>query len=389
MSKEILILGAGKIGRGVVSYLYSRAGYHITFYDVNVDGMRSLAAQGAYHIHATDGKGTDDTRLVEDFDVIAGENEQAVEQALVAAIARSTTVACCVYAGAFPSIAHAVACAVKQRKEEGNEAPLNVLLCVNALGAPEQVTELVRNELSKDEDAFFDAHVAICQVMVMAAGVPVAPGGSDPWEAVISANPHIEIDGEAWKGERQDVEGVLYVKNAKGMITRKVYCGNMRHAMYGFMGKHAGYEFIYAAQHDPEMIRTTGHAFDEAHAAMLKEFDFDPAEDAEWYAQSTAVDTRGDIKDPIDRIIASTREKLSKTNRFVGPALMCLRHNIMPFYLAKGAAYGLAYLASEEERDLPDAPAVAAFVDEVCGLGDEDWVLRDLIVNQFLDIESM
>ena len=46
--REIAILGAGKIGRGVVGLLFSRAGYRLHLYDMYMEGMRKLEAQVAY-----------------------------------------------------------------------------------------------------------------------------------------------------------------------------------------------------------------------------------------------------------------------------------------------------------------------------------------------------
>ena len=43
--REIAILGAGKIGRGVVGLLFSRAGYRLHLYDMYMEGMRKLEAQ--------------------------------------------------------------------------------------------------------------------------------------------------------------------------------------------------------------------------------------------------------------------------------------------------------------------------------------------------------
>ena len=94
--------------------------------------------------------------------------------------------------------------------------------------------------------------------------------------------------------------------------------------------------------------------------------------------------------------MAGAEEKLSHDNRFVGPALMCLRHGIVPFYLARGIAYGLVYLAGERGIDLGDVESLRQLVREVCGLaaGDSpeaadaagDAVLVQLIEKQARDI---
>ena len=67
--------------------------------------------------------------------------------------------------------------------------------------------------------------------MVLAAGIPSDPD-ANPWQVVVSANPGLEIDADAWKGPQLQIESVSFIRGAQGHIYRKVYCGNMRHG-YG------------------------------------------------------------------------------------------------------------------------------------------------------------
>ena len=94
------------------------------------------------------------------------------------------------------------------------------------------------------------------------------------------------------------------------------------------------------------------------------------------------------VKDPIDRVMAGADEKLSRENRFVGPALMCLEHGIVPFYLARGIAYGLAYLAGERDVDVKDPAQLRALMVDVCGLTEEDGVLVQLVAKHMRDIQA-
>lgn len=378
--KCVAILGAGKIGRGVVGLLFSRAGYRLYLYDMYMEGMRQLEAQGYYETRVTDGHDVDERYRIDDFSIV----DSSGDEEIVELLQDVDIAACCVYEGAFASIAHVVARAIETRVASGCERDLNVLLCVNALGAPAKVSGLIRSELDDAGAAYFDAHVGVCQVMVLAAGIP-SEAGANPWQVVVSANPGLEIDADAWKGEQLAVEGIVYATGAQGLIYRKVYCGNMRHAMAGFMGSVSGLEFICDCHRDPWIRSNIVGAFEEAHAAVLQEYDYDADEDAEWVDFITAK-LDADVRDPVERVIAKMDEKLSRENRFVGPALMCLDHGIVPFYLARGIAYGLVCLAGERDVELEDTAAVRAFAKEVCGLTDDDWILLDLIVKQFADI---
>lgn len=382
MEKDIAILGAGKIGRGVVGLLFAREGYRLHLYDMYMEGMRQLEAQGYYDARVTDGHAIDETTRIDAFDIV----DSTVEEPIVELLTHVDIAACCVYEGAFQSISRVIAEAVKRRCAEGSAASLNVLLCVNALGAPKKVRGYIESELNDAERAYAAEHLGVCQVMVLAAGVPSEPG-ANPWQVVVSANPGLEIDADAWVGQRIEVDHVAYVHGAEGHIYRKVYCGNMLHAMSAFMGAHKGLGYICDCYQDPWIRSCITGAFVEAHDAVLQEYAFDATEDAEWVDFIMAKLDAG-VKDPIDRVMSGAEEKLSRENRFVGPALMCLKHGIVPFYLARGIAYGLVFLASERGIDTKDENAMGGLMSEVCGLTEEDGVLTQLISKHVRDIQA-
>lgn len=382
MEKDIAILGAGKIGRGVVGLLFAREGYRLHLYDMYMEGMRQLEAQGYYDARVTDGHEIDETTRIDAFDIV----DSTEAEPIVELLTHVDIAACCVYEGAFQSISHVIAEAVKRRCAGGDTAPLNVLLCVNALGAPRKVRGYIEAELSEAERAYAADHLGVCQVMVLAAGVPSEPG-ANPWQVVVSANPGLEIDADAWMGEQLEVPHVSYVHGAEGHIYRKVYCGNMLHAMSAFMGAHKGLSFICDCYQDPWIRSCITGAFNEAHDAVLQEYAFDSAEDAEWVEFIMAKLDAG-VKDPIDRVMAGADEKLSRENRFVGPALMCLEHGIVPFYLARGIAYGLAYLAGERDVDVKDPAQLRALMADVCGLTEEEGMLAQLVAKHMRDIQA-
>lgn len=382
MERDIVILGAGKIGRGVAGMLFARGGYRLHLYDMRMEGMRQLEAQGYYDVRVTDGYDVDDTVRVDAFDIVDSIEEDSVEELLT----HVGLAACCVYEGAFKSISHVVAEAVRRRCAAGETAPLNLLLCVNALGAPSKVRGYIEAELTDDERTYAAGHLGVCQAMVLAAGMSSEPG-ANPWQVVVSADPGLEIDADAWVGPRLEVEHVSYVHCAEGFIYRKVYCGNMLHAMSAFMGVHEGLTYISECYHDPWIRSCITGAFKEAHDAVLKEYDFDAVADAEW-VDFIMAKLDADVKDPISRVLEGADEKLSRENRFVGPALMCLRHGIVPFYLARGIAYGLLYMAGERNVDAGDKDMLCGLMSDVCGLTAEDDELIQLVEKHVRDIRA-
>ena len=106
--REIAILGAGKIGRGVVGLLFSRAGYRLHLYDMYMEGMRKLEAQGYYDVRVTDGHDVDESTRIDDFDIV----DSTTDAEVIALLQSVDIAACCVYEGAFKSLARVIAEAV-------------------------------------------------------------------------------------------------------------------------------------------------------------------------------------------------------------------------------------------------------------------------------------
>ena len=97
MGRDIAILGAGKIGRGVVGLLFAREGYRLHLYDLYMEGMRQLEAQGYYDVRVTDGNAVDETTRVDAFDIV----DSSTDEPIVEALEHIDVAASGVYDGAF------------------------------------------------------------------------------------------------------------------------------------------------------------------------------------------------------------------------------------------------------------------------------------------------
>ncbi|MFR6671227.1 MAG: mannitol dehydrogenase [Enterococcus avium] len=367
--KDALVIGAGNIGRGVVGYLLNRASYHLSFYDVNPENLVEMKELGGYSVFV-DEKSRQTENYVSSFSIVS-------PNIMSDALMEHDFIFCCVYEGAFESIAKNLAQAIQQSDKKSFK---NIMLCVNSLGAPKKFSRFVTEFLKNDQEAlnYFHEKVGVNQVMVLSAALPLPNELSEnfPYAVMITANPHLEIDGVSFKGKKPQISDVEFVDNAEGRIYRKVYVGNMRHTMAAFIGAVEGMTYVYEAQQDPRVRPWLENAFEEAHQAITDSYTFEPEEDAAWVSYMKEK-LNQDIKDPIQRVVANPKIKLGASERFIGPAKLCLEHKIVPFYIAKGAAYGLRYLQRSDERTIDE------LLTDVCGLNKEqDYFLYQLIRKQ-------
>ena len=386
MKKELLVIGAGNIGRGVIGGLFFESGYHLYIYDIMEERMKQLKEQGTYLIERV---GANNKRrvLVDDFDVL--DCSDTVD--LIEHMKKVDLIACCVYEGAFQSICQNLKEAIEYRTEHEAD-PLNILLCVNALGAPDyfetELAKLLKNNPAASR--YLKEKIGICQVMVGMAAMPSSKElmEEDPFAVTTKLDGHIGIDAEAFKGEFPEAEQVGKSVKAKAQIYRKVYTGNMKHCMTAFLGKAKGCTYIADTYDDPWIDDFISGAFYEAEEAVSREYGFTEEERKEWVDFIMNAPKNRNLKDEIRRVAAGPKGKLSRGNRFTGPALLCMKHHILPYYLAKGIAYGFLYRDEEE----PESIEITDYVKEhgireaimkYCGLLPDEWELLDLIGAQY------
>ncbi|MBQ6395386.1 MAG: hypothetical protein IJH87_03470 [Atopobiaceae bacterium] len=383
MKKEMVVIGSGKIGRGSVTRFFLDAGWKVSLYGHSMEKMRDLEAQGYYECLMEDG-----SRIrVEGFEIL----DCTTDEQLVAKLTTDCDLAAiALYEGAFPHVGTAIGHTIKARVAAGIDDPINFMLCVNAPTAIYDLEAAFLETLDEAELEYYRTTVGMCFTMVMSLGANPSPE-DNPWLVRTSLDGKLEIDGDEWKGERIEVPRIGYTSRGRGLIYRKVFVGNMSHAMQGFIASAHGDSYMDEGINDDDWAQeNVNKAKAEAIFAVKNEFEFDPEELADFEAHLYDRRTGKQAHDPISRVCNSPEKKISRTNRYIWPALKCLEHGRLPFFLARGTAYGLLYLVNGHGAQPVEAPkdeaGVKALVERFCGLTDDEYVLRDLIAAQYMDI---
>ena len=125
MEKSIVVIGAGKIGRGSVALFFSRAGWDVSLYGHSMEKMRDLEAQGYYETRNELGE----MDRVEGFRILDCTDDSVLVETLTKGC---NLAALALYEGAFPSVGASIGRVIKARVAVGNPEPINFMLCVNA-----------------------------------------------------------------------------------------------------------------------------------------------------------------------------------------------------------------------------------------------------------------
>lgn len=399
--KQAVLIGAGKIGRGYLADLFSQIGYHLTFLEYSEELVKKMREQGYYTVNMAHADAPDEVFKISNYDAFCTQTE---EEQCIRAIADTNYGSIHVFPGACESIGHMIGKAIQLRIAEGNQETLDFLICVNFL-KPTQILKGYINEIlsTPEEKAYLEEKVGFSECLVHRNGMVPTPEQleKDPIAVYAGDTPHLTADGEAFKGEPPAGMNLHLIDKMEGRLTQKIWNINMRHCCTAFYGRKFGYTYYDESISNLYIVRCRDLAASEANFALCAEFGFTMQELMNIFPEKKErfdpekVDRSE--KDLLDRIGADPIRKLAKGDRFIGPALACLKHGRMPYYLARGAAMGYYF---KNEND-PAACEILAYVAEhgiwdavtkYSGLSDDEpceKLLKELIVGHYYEAGEM
>ena len=131
----------------------------------------------------------------------------------------------------------------------------------------------------------------------------------------------------------------------------------------------------------------------EADAAIQAEYQFDETDHQEWIDFIVEAPKNRNLKDAFTRVAADPKTKLSRDNRFVGPALLW-RNIIFCHFIWQRIAYGFLYrdesdIASIEITNYVKEHGIEKAIEVYCGLTENEWELKQLIMAQYKEAEKI
>ena len=341
------IFGAGAIGRGLVGWLFGRAGWRIVFVDISPDLVDLLNRRGSYRVIPAG-------RSERAIDLITGvQAVNGADTARAAAVAASSHLVCtAVGPGALRHLAPTLAAALARKDCRIG----NVIACENS----DPNTGLLRSHV-----------VSVASGPPRGVGFPetlvdrVAPGG-DPGGLDVEVESRFEfkVAADGWRGEPPEVAGLELVDDLAIHRSRKLWLVNGLHAAAAFLGSHAGHDTIAEAVSDLS-IRAQLEEMVETMAAVLR------SESRRWDSRQLAAYGHSNLErfaspalvDPIRRVARHPLRKLGPGERLVGPARRAARLGLPAGALCDAIAAGLTLT----DRQIPGVP-------ELIGVsGAEGW----------------
>ena len=301
--------GAGNIGRGFVGLILHRAGYEVVFSDVSAELIASLQAADSYTVHEV-GDGARDSEVT-GFRAV---NSAAEPEALAAELASADVVTTAVGPTVLRFLAGDIARALRDRPE--GSAPLVVMACENAIGASDTLRGLVETELGDDAALLSRA------VFANTAVDRIVPAQAPDAGLAVTVETFFEwvIETRAFDGDVPVIPDAVFVDELAPFIERKLFTVNTGHATAAYLGAQAGHELIAEAMADAKVYAAVEAALQETSALLVAKHDLDPDAQAAYREKILTRFTNEALPDTVLRVGRQPLRKLSRTERFVGPA---------------------------------------------------------------------
>lgn len=300
--KTAVHFGAGNIGRGFVAQFLHASGYEVIFADVNDEIIAELQAADSYHVHEVGEESR--SSVVDGYTAI---NSRTHEHEVVAAIARADVVTTAVGARILQFIAPVIAKGLDARPKDAPKVA--IIACENALNG----TDILAAEVRKHAPA----HNAIFANCAIDRIVPEQQGGLD---VTIESFFEWVVDRTPFHGDTPDIFGVTWVDDLEPFIERKLYTVNTAHAAAAYHGIDRGWVSIREALATAELQAEVRAVLAETKALLVAKHGFSPDEQQEYIEKTLKRISNPHLPDTCERVGRNPMRKLSRHERFIGPA---------------------------------------------------------------------
>jgi len=361
--------GAGNIGRGFLGQVYSESGYSTQFIEAVPNVVDALNARGRYQIEiAEEPPGQ---MWVERVSAVLASDVELVAQTVANADIASTAVG----VNVLPKIAESLALGLQRRFEQAR-GTLDIIVCENLIGAGPFLREQVRTALPAEWHTTLDEQIGFVEASIgrMVPIVPPAKREQDPLWIAVEAYCELPVDKDAFRGPIPPIPHLKPIAPFAAYVERKLFIHNLGHATAAYLGYLKGYEFVWQAAEDPDIIAATSAAMEASALALSRRHGLDLADLKDHVSDLIHRFANRALGDQVLRVAADPIRKLGPNDRFMGAIQMCLDTRVDPTPIARGAAAALLF-------DAPTDPSARTLQQMIREQG-YDSVIQTLSANE-------
>ena len=324
-----VLIGTGKIGRGIIAKSLVNAGFELTMLDVNAGLISLLREAGAYTVRSIDNE-TDYTETVSGYRAALLSSDSART-----AVCEADVIFVSVGVNNLPALMKTVAPYLLERVRQ-NRPPVDMIFCENFVGVRAHINGIL-DELGINTAAF-EGRLGFAGGSV---GV-VVPPPADPLYIVKGPYEDIHIE-EAALITPIRIPHFVPVGSFELCIREKLYIYNMAHALTSYLGWLQGYEYVDEAFVAPGINEVVQPAMEAVAQALALEYGVLPEKELAEVADIQRRICNRHIRDTVVRIAEDPVRKLSGNDRLVGAYRLTQKHSVNGKPILKGIAAGFLF----------------------------------------------
>lgn len=346
-----MIIGSGRSGRGMLGELFYRAGYSITFADRDPELVEGLRRVGRYTVGMTNLKsGRREEHTVSSFHVVDTQRDRAAYLNLLASVPWVSTA---LMPEAFDQVILDLAEAAKLRRAQGIQREQFITLGANFVGLKDYCITGLKALLSPEEWSEYSAHSHLVMSIVNRKNLlPKEAAPQDPYRVEGDDKPVLRVETSPALKAAPDRPPFFQLESGLDQaMAIKIWSGNLVQCAMAFVAIQDGLTGTYEASYHPTASRYAFFAAREGYQAVAAEYGLPPRSPQEELAPITLFRTKG-FNDSLLRLVRDPIRKLGRNERFIGPALCCIRHQIVPYYITRCCAYVFLYNNPQEDQSV-------------------------------------
>lgn len=379
--KNVIIVGAGRLGKGFVGETFFNAGWNIAFLDNDPQVIDELNKEGFYDVRVHT---TDDVFVnkIDGYKAFVTDEECSVMDSFL----ETDLLMLPLYPEDFEESAKYLAKCFDKQFEVDPSAKKTLICLTNKNHIIDQITGYFRENLGSEEaKEWFDSNVAVRDSIVRRSTDAETTYSTDLVTTAVAA---LIIQGPVYS-DFSDVKWLDVRENVEMLKDIKVFTINGPHAATAYYGYLKGYDDIVTAQADPDVAALIKAVHDATVHAVLFEY---PVTREEIRELEYLPKAKNEMPDAIYRVGYDPIRKVGPQDRFMGVITLCEKYGINYDGIAKALACAFAYSEPADESAMTLQKDIAkdgirATVAKYVGRDQKDEVV-DKIVDEYEKVQK-
>lgn len=340
---KALHFGGGHIGRGFIGKKLARAGYEVTFADINPAVIDALNRQRHYTVHVV-GEDMAHHETVQNVRGINSGDEAAVRAEIRDAALITTAVSPSVLEILAPLLARSL---VARYRAGG--APLNLIACEKMPRSSSFLKEKVLAAAGEDA-ALIDANTGFVDCAVDRL---VPPGRDDPADLLavtVEAYSEWLVDSTQFKGALPGIADMIATDRLDVFSERRRLTLDTGRSTLAYLGKRAGKNTVGAAMQDDAIRQAAEAAMKESGAVLIRRYNLDPASHRAYIDKILKRFASPYLHDAVDHAAREPLRKLRAQERFIQPLNGMLEYGLPHDATVRAIAATLHYHNADDPQ---------------------------------------